>query len=74
MLSKIDKDEYRENLGKVCPYCGNESVITSSRKEELKVINNDRSLQEMKCTKCKKHWKEVYPIFDIEELEDNDND
>lgn len=68
MFSFDDKNMYRDNRGKVCPYCKSNSVNVASKRGELKIVNNDRSTQEMKCLKCKKRWIEIYPMFDIEEL------
>lgn len=71
MLTNIEKVEYRKNDGKTCPYCkAINSVMLSSKREETHIINNNKSIQEMKCKKCGKHWKEIYPMFDIEEMED----
>lgn len=69
MFDSIQQKEYRENKGKVCPYCKKESVTTLEVKGELKIINQDKSFQHMTCKECKKVWKEIYPIFDIEEIE-----
>jgi len=73
LFNSIQIKEYRENKGKVCPYCGKSSVTTLRKKEGLKIINQDRATQKMECKSCKKIWIEIYPIFDIEEIEE-DND
>ena len=67
MLSSLEKQEYREHKGKICPYCGKESVSVMKPAQDPKVINQDRSIQNMRCNSCKMVWNEVYPIFDIEE-------
>jgi uncharacterized protein with PIN domain len=74
LLTQLQKDEYRKNKGKICPYCKAKSIRTSSKVSELKIINQDRAIQEMLCKKCKKHWKEIYPFFTIEEVEEKQND
>lgn len=67
MLSSEQIKEYRKNKGKICPYCGKSTVENINGK--LNIISQDRSIQEMQCSSCKKMWKEIYPIFDIEEIE-----
>lgn len=54
----------------MCPYCGERSVAIPKNGGELKIINQDRATQEMECTSCKKIWNEIYPMFDIEEIEE----
>jgi len=67
MFSFIKIKEYKDNKGKMCPYCGKESVIIIT-KEEFKIINQDRAVQKMSCKNCKKFWNEIYPEFKIEEI------
>lgn len=69
MFSNIQIKNYRENKGKLCPYCGEESISTINI-GELKIINPDRATQRMKCKSCKKEWIEIYPMFEIEEVEE----
>lgn len=69
MFDSIQIQKYRDNKGKTCPYCGNQSV-SILKKEELKIINPDRATQKMECRTCKKIWNEIYPMFNIEEIED----
>jgi len=68
LFNSIQIQKYRDNKGKICPYCENQSV-TILNKEELKIINPDRATQKMECRVCKRTWKEIYPMFNIEEIE-----
>lgn len=72
MLDDLKKKEYRENNGKLCPYCGEESTKIS-KKEQVNVINNDKSTLEVECKTCGKHWTEIYPIFDIKEEDEQED-
>lgn len=69
MLSLEQIKKYRKNKGKICPYCNKPTVENNNGK--LKIINQDRATQMMRCHSCKKIWKEIYPIFDIEEIEES---
>lgn len=64
MFTINEKEKYRKDRS--CPYCNCKTI--SSVENVVKVINNDKSIQLMKCKKCKKKWNEVYPMFDIEEI------
>lgn len=67
MFSYIQIRDYIDNRGEICPYCG-ESSVTISVDIELEIINQDRLVQRMKCKSCKKTWNEIYPMFNIEEI------
>jgi len=70
LLNQIKIKEYRENKGKICPYCGKQTV--ENHNGMLKIVNQDKATQKMQCSSCKKIWREIYPMFDIEEIEEKD--
>jgi hypothetical protein len=64
MIRALDRSLYLQGGGNHCPFCESEQI-------EGGFIETDSgtSWQPVKCNDCKKEWKDIYKLVDVEEME-----
>ena len=62
------KEKYLRSDGMLCPYC--ESNNLDGEEEDDEHITTITRI--VSCINCGKHWRDVYTLTDIEELDDNE--
>ena len=64
MLSKKDKEKYIKEDYNECPYCKSDDI-------EAGVFEADSNYawREITCLDCKKVWKDIYELVDVENVQ-----
>ena len=65
MLSLEQIRKYLRTGGNYCPFCGSDQISS----DPVAVPSDDsESFALVKCTACKKQWKDLYKLVSIEEV------
>jgi DNA-directed RNA polymerase subunit RPC12/RpoP len=62
-LTRVRKKQYMDNGGNICPYCGSNDLDCSRFHSD-----NACAWQNITCSDCKKEWRDVYTLTDIEKI------
>ena len=67
MLSKEKIDKYLTEIDRYCPFCCSKDCISFTVSTN---ISEDRKIKYItyECLDCKKRWREVFHLVNIEEL------
>ncbi len=64
-MTKTRKRAYVQQLGTICPYCGNDSLVRTEGDTWGK--EPERMAIRVECTECKRHWWDVMTLTDLVE-------
>jgi hypothetical protein len=62
-LTQEQKEYYIEKRGTCCPHCKSDNIIGGMIEG-----GSDTAWQIVTCNDCKKQWREVYELSNIEEV------
>jgi len=61
------KQFYLRNKGNKCPYCRGDQLDTPSC---IETFDDSSAIQNVKCTKCGKTWRDRYILNDVDFVEE----
>lgn len=65
-LTKLKAEQYVLNHGNECPYCVSQDITTTEQTD----VCDGTAWQECRCRECGKHWRDVYSLSGVEEVDE----
>lgn len=65
-MSKAAKKRHIRDSGMCCPYCKADMEFMDYH--DLDPVENGDIEQKVQCMQCKRYWKDIFRLVDVEEL------